>query len=103
MSGYSASQSEISVHRKSTVAGVVDSVTFDGRRSSVEVSNLSADASAFLFFTVDGSEPVVDGSRTTLVMPGGVVEVLDTRRTNETVVKLISAIPALYSVTAAAL
>lgn len=103
MATYGVGADEVSVHRKTTTADVVDTVTFAGRRTSVEVSNLSADDAAVLFFTVDGTEPVVDGSRTTLAVPGGVVEVPDTRPGNSTVVKLISPTAATYSVTAAAL
>lgn len=102
MADYAVGQDAISVHRKTTTAGVADTVTFAGRRSTVEVSNLSTDADSWLFFTVDGSAPQVDGPKTTLVGPGGVVEVEDRTPSNATIVRLISPGAALYSVTAAA-
>lgn len=102
MADYQVAQDAISVHRKTTVAGVVDTITFAGRRTSVEIMNYSAGSDAFLFFTSDGSVPVVDGERTGIANPGSGVEIPDTRPGNETVIRLISPVPALYSVTAAA-
>lgn len=93
---------EISAHRRTTTAGIPATVVFAGRRPTIEVANLSSDPEALIFFTVDGSVPVVDGARTTLVAPGGVVEVRDTRPGNESIVQLISPVAATYSVTAAA-
>jgi hypothetical protein len=103
MAEYSAAEDEFAVHRRTTTAGVPDSVRFAGRRRSAEVVNLSADEGAMLFFTVDGSKPVVDGPTSYLVVPGGVLEVADTRQANDTLVRVISDGAALYSVTTAPL
>ncbi|MBT0771815.1 hypothetical protein KIH74_22935 [Kineosporia sp. J2-2] len=102
MADYLVGQDAISVHRKTTTAGVADSVTFAGRRLTAEVTNWSAADDAVLFFTVDGSDPAVDGDRTTALGPGGIVEVEDRRRSNDTLIRLVSAVPVTYSVTAAA-
>jgi hypothetical protein len=99
---YLVGQDAISVHRKTTVGGVVDTVTFAGRRLTAEVANWSSADDAVIFVTVDGTEPTVDGERTTAIGPGGIVEIEDRRRANNTLVQLISPVPVQYSVTAAA-
>jgi hypothetical protein len=99
---YTVAADEISVHRKTTEANVADTVTFAVRRRSVEVINLSADPDAQIWFSTDGNDPEVDGSNTVIVPAGGSAESTDTKRDNVTVVRLISEVPATYSVTAAA-
>ncbi len=102
MGDFSADRTEIAVHQKTLEPNVVDTVTFAWRRQAVEVANLSPEGSeAYIVFTTDGSDPAVAGRRTVLLVPGGTAEVEAARPANDTVVKLISAEAAVYSVTAA--
>lgn len=69
-------------------AGTVTTVTLDRQYGSVEVVNV--DGAAAVYFTVDGSEPTVEGAGT-VVLPAAVSGVdLSASSDDPTVVKLIS-------------
>lgn len=91
MASYSVSLSK----HATLVAATADSVTFTIHRSSVEVKNW--DASAVIYFTVDGTTPVSAADNMYRVGPGeGLVVAL---AASAQVVKLISAGTPAYSVT----
>lgn len=94
-----AATGENGVYAKTLAANTVDTVTIARAHDPVEVW---ADGTAAVYFTVDGSTPVV-GANGTYEIPAGGAAVRDnvqTPGTANTVVKLISTGTPKYSVTA---
>lgn len=81
------------------VANAIDTVTFATDYQFVEV--LNRDATNLIYFTADGSAPAIAADGTDVVSPGDSLKVpasVDTNTPNSTVVKLISAGAAAYSI-----
>lgn len=96
MATYSAT---IAKHATLT-AGLVDTVTFDREVQTVEILNRGASE---LYFTTDGSTPVVNGDNNYVVLAGSALKVSNDGTWDDrmTVVKLVSSVGIAYSVTAA--
>ena len=95
-----ASHSASTAKHATLAANVVDSVTFPRDLDTVEVLNRSA---SDIYFTVSGTAPTVGGDCYIAVAGGALaVVVQDNAASGGTVVKLISASSAAYSVSRAA-
>lgn len=111
MADYEVPNGHVGVHEKTLAADVVDTVTFavgdPGTPGWARVPNaveLITDGAADIYLTVDGSTPVVAGTRSWRMpaYPGSVVvDVRDATPTDPVVVKLISAGTPTYSVSRA--
>lgn len=96
MTAIAIAADEIAAHNKALVANTQDTVTFTGRRVH-RVGILVFDALAPVYVTIDGTAATVAGAKTYVIPAGGALELLATAD-NPTVVKLISADVAHYSV-----
>lgn len=102
MASFDIAADEIGAYEKKLTANTVDSVTFHRDLEAVEVVS---DGASAIYFTVDGSEPVVGGEKTHALPASSSVRVVDTPSpegvravSRTTVVKLISAGTPTYSV-----
>jgi hypothetical protein len=99
MASFTVAAGEIGVYAKQLAANTVDTVTISRQHDPIEVWS---DGTAAVYFTVDGSAPVV-GANATYEIPAGSPAVRDgvlVPSAGSTVVKLISAGTPKYSVTA---
>lgn len=92
MATYSGARSQ----HQTLTANTVDTVTLNADFDEVEV--LNRDTTSLIYFTADGSTPTVSGAGTYVVPAGGSLKVAVPTSGNS-VVKLISAGAAAYSVT----
>lgn len=97
MAGYTIAADEVAAHNKALAASTQDTVTTTGRRVR-EVEILVLSGTAPVYVTIDGTDATVGGAKTYIVLAGGNLELTATQD-NPTVVKLISAAIANYSVT----
>lgn len=97
MASYSVAADEHGVYAKTLVASTADTVTFTGR--DIETIEVTADGSAAVYVTVDGSTPTVAG-KATFELPIGAIGVrrIAVPSSGATVVKLISSGTPVYSV-----
>jgi hypothetical protein len=58
MASYSIAAGEVGAHSKTLVAATADTVTFESRVATIEVLS---DGAADIYFTIDGSTPIVAG------------------------------------------
>jgi hypothetical protein len=93
MASHSVAAGEIGAHAKTLVAATADSVTFADNLRQVEVVS---DGAAALYFTIDGSAPVV-GANAAYYMPA-VPGVRTVGPVSGQVIKLISSGAPTYSV-----
>jgi hypothetical protein len=95
MASYTIAAGGRAAHDKTLVASTVDTVTFPGDVSTVTVIS---DGAAKIYFTVDGTDPVVSGDKT-FMLPAAVSEFeVPSPGSQSAVVKLISAGTPTYSV-----
>ena len=88
MASYTVAKGALAKHAFTMVASTVDTVAFADDLD--EITIISLDGAAEIYFTVDGSTPTVAGANTR-VMPAALGEVtLKDRRTGGSIVKLIS-------------
>lgn len=96
MAAYTLVAGERGAYAKSLAAGVVDTVTF---AQDVSVLEVWGDGTAAVYFTVDGSVPVVGGGGTFELPAGGAsVRTVGASGASAPVVKLISGGTPKYSV-----
>lgn len=95
MASYTVGPSERGAYEKTLVAATVDTVTFDGDKSRIEVHNAGPGS---IYFTVDGSTPSV-GSAAAWHVPASTVRDVPSPEGGSTVVKLVSSATPTYSVT----
>ena len=94
MASYAVGAGENGAWAKVLTASTVDTVTFTRDLSSVEVFNEGPGA---VYFTVNGSTPVV-GSSASWYVPVNGVRSVESPEGSGTVVKLISSVTPTYSV-----
>lgn len=97
MANYTVAAGALAVHEKVLAANAVDTVTFADDVDSVEILHL--DGTGRVYFTVDGSAPAVAGATSRVLLPGSAI-IVGVPTSGATVVKLVSAGSATYSVTA---
>lgn len=96
MADYTVAAGDVGKYNKTLTADTVDSVTFADDIRSVQVIS---DGSAAVFYTVDGSVPVVDGDGSFFVPAGGVmVSEQRVSPSDGVTVKLVSGGTPVYSV-----
>lgn len=99
MASYPVAADELAAYGKVAVATQIDTVTFDRECGSVRVTNDTGVAA--IFFTVDGSDPAVNGAKSYRVpaLAGAYTDVeVPGSDGPDTIVKLISAGAVTYSV-----
>jgi hypothetical protein len=94
MASYTVAVGEHGAYEKTLVASTVDTVTFAGDLSGVEVVN---EGTTGIYFTVNGTAPTV-GSQAAYYVPPTSVRTVPSGEAGGTVVKLISSGTPKYSV-----
>jgi hypothetical protein len=98
MAEYEVKADEIGVHQKKLTAETVDTITFARAVSAVRIFS---DGTAWIYYTTDGSVPVVGANNCHAIPPTPIVDVVDLRRNvpaHTRVIKLISAGTPVYDV-----
>jgi hypothetical protein len=96
MAAYTVAAGEIGAHEKTLVASTVDTVTFTGELSDVDIRVLN-EGSTGIYWTIDGRVPTV-GAATANYLPPNSVAVIAVGSSAGTVVTLISSGTPKYSV-----
>lgn len=97
MATFTVASTEPGTYAHALVAGAVDIVTIQRDCDRIEVTS---DGTAYLYFTVDGSDPTVGGQNCYAIPPTGSYAARDVSvpTGGQTVVKLISAGTPKYDV-----
>lgn len=96
MATYDLPTGTVGAHGKTLAAGTVDTVNF---ADDLQFVTVISDGAAPIFYTLDGSTPTVNGGNCFLMPEGAVsADTRDVWQAGATVVKLISAGAATYSV-----